>query len=251
MNSSYIRDFATVTARNMANIHTLDIINPSTAKDVEHVHSSSHTHVDEKSLTFREATSEEAHKIQQSGVSRIEAFSRLFARRHPVAILLYACILLVSIAFSLDQSTTSAYDLYATSALNRQALIGTIEIAEAIIIAVSKPFLAKICDVFSRQTAYIIILLSYVTGYIIVASAPNAAALCVGRVTAAAGQAGFDLVTDIIVGDLSPLQWRGFTSAMTSFPYLFLPFVGSKIQASLCAGTTDTCWRWGYGKSST
>lgn len=34
---------------------------------------------------------------------------------------------------------------------------------------------------------------------------------------------------------------------MTSFPYLFLPFVGSKIQASLCTGNSEDCWRWGYG----
>lgn len=199
------------------------------------------------SVDFRSADASQAREIQQSGVSRIEAFSRIFSRRHPVAILLYVCILCVAISFSLDQSTTAAYDVYATGALNRQSYIGTIEIAEAIIIAVSKPFIAKICDVFSRQTAYIIILISYVVGYIIVASAPNAAVLCVGRVISSAGQAGFDLVTDIIVGDLSPLQWRGFTSAMTSFPYLFLPFVGSKIQASLCATDTNTCWRWGYG----
>lgn len=196
---------------------------------------------------FRAAEFANAHNIQQDGVSRIEAFSRLFGRRHPVAITLYACILAVSISFCLDESTTAAYDVYATGAFNRQSYIGTIDIAQAIIIAVSKPFIAKICDVFSRQTAYIMILVSYVLGYIVVAAAPNAVALCVGRVISATGQAGFDLVTDIIVGDLSPLQWRGFTSAMTSFPYLFLPFVGSKIQASLCTGNSDDCWRWGYG----
>ncbi|PLB45227.1 hypothetical protein P170DRAFT_440373 [Aspergillus steynii IBT 23096] len=198
-------------------------------------------------ITFRMADGEKAHNVQQSGVSRIEAFSRLFGRRHPVAITLYFCILAVAVSFSLDQSTTAAYDVYATAAFNRQSYIGVIEIAEAIIIAVSKPFLAKICDVFSRQTAYILILVSYVIGYIVVATSPNAAALCVGRVISSTGQAGFDLVTDIIVGDLSPLQWRGFTSAMTSFPFLFLPFVGSKIQASFCTGNTDDCWRWGYG----
>lgn len=218
-----------------------------------------HQSLDEKSIepsiskpgrtptNFREADPEKVHEIQQNGVSRMEAFSRLFGRRHPVAITLYCCILAVAVSFSLDQSTTAAYDVYATGAYNRQAYIGTIEIAEAIIIAVSKPFIAKICDVFSRQTAYIIILVSYVIGYIVVATSNTAVGLCVGRVISSTGQSGFDLITDIIVGDLSPLQWRGFTTAMTSFPYLFLPFVGSKIQASLCSGNTNDCWRWGYG----
>ncbi|KAL2826558.1 hypothetical protein BJY01DRAFT_255956 [Aspergillus pseudoustus] len=196
---------------------------------------------------FRRVDPEKAHNLQQNGVSRIEAFSRLFHRRHPVAITMYVCILAVSVSFSLDQSTTSAYDVYATAAFNRQSYIGTIEIAEGIIVAVSKPFIAKLCDVFSRQTAYIFILVSYVIGYIVVASSPNAAALCVGRVISATGQAGLDLTTDIIVGDLTPLQWRGFVSAMTSFPYLFLPFVGSKIQASVCSSHLNNCWRWGFG----
>ncbi|KAK5050405.1 hypothetical protein LTR84_003686 [Exophiala bonariae] len=200
-----------------------------------------------KPVNFREADATKVREVQQNGVSRIEAFSRLFGRTHPVAITLYFCILAVSVAFSLDQSTTAAYDVYATGAFNRQSYIGTIEIVEAIIVAVSKPFIAKICDVFSRQTAYILILVSYVIGYIVVATSTSAAALCVGRVISSTGQSGFDLITDIIVGDLSPLQWRGFTSAMTSFPFLFLPFVGSKIQASLCTGNTDECWRWGFG----
>ncbi|KAL2857631.1 hypothetical protein BJX68DRAFT_263191 [Aspergillus pseudodeflectus] len=201
----------------------------------------------QNNVDFRSVDPEKAHNLQQKGVSRVEAFSRLFHRSHPVAITMYVCILAVSVSFCLDQSTTSAYDVYATAAFNRQSYIGTIDIAEGIIVAVSKPFIAKLCDVFSRQTAYIFILTSYVLGYIIVASAPTAPALCVGRVIAATGQAGLDLTTDIIVGDLTPLEWRGFASAMTSFPYLFLPFVGSKIQSSLCSDDTDTCWRWGFG----
>jgi MFS family permease len=217
---------------------------PLDEKSIETIGASTGTN---KPINFREADATKAREVQQNGVSRIEAFSRLFGRTHPVAITLYFSILAVSVAFSLDQSTTAAYDVYATGAFNRQSYIGTIEIVEAIIVAVSKPFIAKICDVFSRQTAYILILVSYVIGYIVVATSTSAAALCVGRVISSTGQSGFDLITDIIVGDLSPLQWRGFTSAMTSFPFLFLPFVGSKIQASLCTGNTDECWRWGFG----
>ncbi|KAL4875727.1 putative major facilitator [Aspergillus karnatakaensis] len=225
---------------------TTGIQPPPVIEDNKGPHSQEDAITPEKT-TFRSVNPSQAHQLQQHGVSRIEAFSRLFHRTHPVALTLYVCILAVSVSFSLDQSTTSSYDVYATAAFNRQSYIGTIAIVESILIAVSKPFIAKLCDVFSRQTAYIYILVSYVIGYIVVASAPNAAALCVGRVLSATGQAGLDLATDIIVGDLTPLQWRGFVSAMTSFPYLFLPFVGSKIQASVCADDINSCWRWGYG----
>ena len=111
--------------------------------------------------------------------------------------------------------------------------------------AVSKPFIAKICDVFSRQTAYTTVAIFYVVGFVVVATAQSPAAFCVGRIITEVGQAGFDLVTDIVVADLSPLEWRGIATALTSFPYIILPWVGNLIQAKLNASPEG--WRWGYG----
>lgn len=113
--------------------------------------------------------------------------------------------------------------------------------------AVSKPLIAKCCDIFSRQTAYLGVLIFYTVGYIVIASAQTGAAFAAGRVMSEVGQAGFDLITDIVVADLSPLQWRGVATALTSSPYIVLPWVGNLIQAAINGDNPETGWRWGYG----
>lgn len=92
----------------------------------------------------------------------------------------------------------------------------------------------------------------YLLGYIVVAAAPTGAALCVGRVISATGQAGLSLVTQIVIADLTPLEWRGVCTALTDFCYLFLPYVASTMVGSLCPasgspGYNPSCWRWGFG----
>ncbi|KAJ9480405.1 Glutathione exchanger 2 [Pseudozyma hubeiensis] len=207
------------------------------------VHSNKH-----KVSAVRDADASSAHEGQQPGVSRIEALYRVFPRNHPVVWLVYASLAAVAIVFSLDQSTTAAYQLYATRTLGNHAkLFGIIATVEAIINAVSKPFLAKICDVFSRQTAYLLVAIFYTVGFVVVASAQTPGAFAVGRIITEVGQAGFDLVTDIVVADLSPLEWRGVATALTSSPYILLPWVGNLIQARLNTPDRPEGWRWGYG----
>ncbi|SJX61513.1 related to Siderophore iron transporter 3 [Sporisorium reilianum f. sp. reilianum] len=196
----------------------------------------------------RDADASSAREGQQPGVSRIEALYRVFPRNSPVVWLVYASLAAVSISFSPDQSTTAAYQLYATRTLGNHAkLFGVIGTVEAIINAVSKPFIAKICDIFSRQTAYLLVAIFYTIGFVVAASAVTPGAFAVGRIITEVGQAGFDLVTDIVVADLSPLEWRGVATALTSAPYIVLPWVGNLIQARLNRPDRPEGWRWGYG----
>lgn len=82
----------------------------------------------------RDADASSAHEGQQAGVSRIEALYRVFPRNHPVVWCLYASLAAVTICFSLDQSTTAAYQLYATNTLgNHGQLFGIIATVESII----------------------------------------------------------------------------------------------------------------------
>lgn len=93
------------------------------------VHSNKH-----KVSAVRDADASSAHEGQQPGVSRIEALYRVFPRNHPVVWLVYASLAAVAIVFSLDQSTTAAYQLYATRTLGNHAkLFGIIATVEAII----------------------------------------------------------------------------------------------------------------------
>ena len=154
---------------------------------------------------------------------------------------------MVCCAFTFDSSTTGAYELFAVSYFEDHArLLGIINTVEAIINAVSKPFIAKLADMTSRQTAYCFLLVLYVVGYIVIATSQNGIALAVGRIISTVGQAGLDLVTDIIVADLTPLEWRGFFTALTSMPFIWFAWVGPEISGPIIRNSL-TGWRWGFG----
>ncbi|KAN0063625.1 Siderophore transporter fer7 [Thecaphora frezii] len=198
-------------------------------------------------LGFRDADPSSVHRIQQPGVSRVEALYRVLPRNGALVWSLYFSLAAVTLCFSLDSSTTAAYQLFGASHFGQHGkLFGIIATAESILNAVSKPLLAKLCDVFSRQTAYLCVLVFYTLGYVVLATAPNPGAFATGRILTEVGQAGFDLITDIIVADLSPLQWRGVVTALTSSPYIVLPWIGNLLQARINRDR-ENGWRWGYG----
>jgi MFS family permease len=58
------------------------------------------------------------------------------------------------------------------------------------------------------------------------------------------GNTGIDVVNDIIVADLSPLQWRGLVTSLMSAPFIVNAFVGAEIVNGIL---THSTWRWGCG----
>jgi hypothetical protein len=56
------------------------------------------------------------------------------------------------------------------------------------------------------------------------------------------GHTGLDLITDIIIADVTPLKWRGFVSALPSAPFILNAFISAEIVNSVVNGAG---WRWG------
>lgn len=136
---------------------------------------SSHSNDNKKDLLADEESGNQAHgqsfskdsdrpasdvvEQQQRGVRSIEALYRVFGKNSLAIWSLYLALAALVCAFTLDNSTTSSYQVIGASAFGQHgSLMGSIDTAEAIIIAVSKPFLAKIADISSRQTAYSVVL---------------------------------------------------------------------------------------------
>ncbi|KAM5539164.1 hypothetical protein V8D89_007037, partial [Ganoderma adspersum] len=147
----------------------------------------------------------------------------------------HARIGLASYIYSLDDNTTSNYQPFATSAFGKHGLISTIQVAQSIIVACGKPVIAKFADVTSRATAYLIV------RYIVIASAQNVGALAAGIVLYAVG---LQLLTSVIVADITTLKWRGLVSGLTSAPFIINAFVSANIATQVLQRSG---WRWGYG----
>ncbi|CAE6414472.1 unnamed protein product, partial [Rhizoctonia solani] len=174
------------------------------------------------------------------GVARVEALHRHLNRTWKW--ILYVSIGALSYVYSLDTNTTPSYLPIATSEFGRHSFIGTIGTADGIITAVGKPCIAKIADLWSRPVAYTVVLVFYIIGYILVASARTVYAVAGGMIMYTVGHTGLFLVTDIIVSDISPLDWRGFAVGLTSAPAILNSFISAEIVNSVEAGPG---WRWG------
>ncbi|KAI0690338.1 drug:h+ antiporter [Cerioporus squamosus] len=184
----------------------------------------------------------EAEEDAHLGVKAVEAAERVYGRYSKW--FLFVGIGLASYIYSLDGQTTYNYLPFATSAYDKHSLISTIQVAQSVIIACGKPVIAKFADVRSRAQAYLVVLLFYVLGYIVIASAHGVGSLAAGIILYAVGYTGLQLLTSVIVADITTLKWRGLVSGLTSAPFIINAFIGSNVATSVLE---HAGWRWGYG----
>ncbi|KAI6037915.1 major facilitator superfamily domain-containing protein [Pisolithus marmoratus] len=178
---------------------------------------------------------EEAHV----GARKVEAALQVYGRYSRWG--LFTSLALASFVYSLDASTTSAYLTFATSSFGEHSLIGAITVVQSLIVAVGKPVIAKIADVSSRGTAYVTVLCFYVLGYSVIASAPSVGAILGGIILYAIG---LQLLTQIVIADITTLTWRGLVVSLASAPFIINAFVGPNISSAVIE---HLGWRWGYG----
>ncbi|KAJ8507930.1 hypothetical protein ONZ45_g9738 [Pleurotus djamor] len=177
-----------------------------------------------------------------AGVQKVEATHKVFGRFSKW--FLFISLGLAAYIYSLDGTTTYNYAAFAASEFGHHSLIGSISVAQSIIVAVGKPVIARIADISSRGTAYVAVLLFYVVGYIVIASAKNVGALAGGVVVYAIGYTGLQLLTQVVIADITTLKWRGLVSSLMSAPFIINAFVGANIATNVLQGAG---WRWGYG----
>ncbi|KAI0755989.1 drug:h+ antiporter [Irpex lacteus] len=178
----------------------------------------------------------------QLGVKTVEAAQKVYGPHSKW--FLFLGLALASYIYSLDGTTTYTYLAYATSAFGEHSLISSVQVAQSVIIACGKPVIAKLADTTSRGTAYLSVLLFYVIGYIVIASAQNIGAVAAGIILYAVGYTGLQLLTQVIIADITTLKWRGLVSSLTSTPFIINAFVGANISTAVL---NHAGWRWGYG----
>ncbi|CCH46047.1 Siderophore iron transporter [Wickerhamomyces ciferrii] len=188
------------------------------------------------------------HKVYHSrGVQRAENVKVLMDSTKNgkfFRIIMSISLLICAWVYTLDSSTTYNYGPYATSQFNKHSMLSTLQIATKIMGSVCKPMLAKFSDVTSRPATYILALVLYTLGYIVVASSKTISAYIIGEVFVAIGGSGISLMNSIIAADLTPLKYRGLLIGILGSPYLITTwFSGLIVEAIL--GRDH--WRWGYG----
>lgn len=196
------------------------------------------------------STQDDTHEqspTYHSGVTKVEAFNSVLRKSGAAGkALLYTLIVSIGLtmfAYALDQGITYQFTAITASAFSQHSKVGAISTTGQIVRAVSKPFIGKMADVTSRPTTYAIVLVFYAIGFAVAASGTSIAAYAVGYCFTAFGKSGLDLLGDVIVGDLTTLQWRGFWGALLSTPFIVTTFIDGFISDAFIPNN----WRWGLG----
>ncbi|KAF2177083.1 hypothetical protein K469DRAFT_742693 [Zopfia rhizophila CBS 207.26] len=165
----------------------------------------------------------------QAGVKKVERFSAVLYNSDRSGRILHFILIgstgLTMFAYALDQDITGQFNVIAASSFWHHAEVGAVNTASQIIRTISKPFIAKLSDVTSLPTTYVVVLAFYVIGFVVAATCADIGACITGISFTAFGKSGLDLLSDITVGDLTPLEWRAFWGGMLSTPFLITVFV--------------------------
>ncbi|KAG9225332.1 hypothetical protein CCMSSC00406_0006281 [Pleurotus cornucopiae] len=182
---------------------------------------------------------DEAHR----GVRKVEAIHRVFGRYSKWA--LFISLGLAAYIYSLDGTTTYNYLSFATSGFGHHSLISSIQVAQAVIVAVGKPVIARIADVSSRGTAYVFVRELPIARFVPLSDKYTDSYSSLGdERSAVLRHRGLQLLTQVIIADITTLKWRGLVSALMSTPFIINAFVGSNISTNILQ---NSGWRWGYG----
>ncbi|KAH8887119.1 MFS general substrate transporter [Thozetella sp. PMI_491] len=148
------------------------------------------------------------------------------------------------IIYEIDNSTVYIYNNYSTSDFDSLSLLATLGTATSIVFAVVKPPIAKLSNVIGRGQTYLMTISFYVLGYILMASASTINTYAAGAVFYTVGQSGTNIMTDIVISDITTARWRAFAIGLSFFPFLITPWCSAFIVESVIGGIG---WRWGIG----
>ncbi|ORX37004.1 major facilitator superfamily domain-containing protein [Kockovaella imperatae] len=181
-----------------------------------------------------------AVEVRVDGAAKLEAVHQAWDKKLQWAV--FIGIALSAYIYSLDGVTTWQYLSYATSTVLKQSLSGTISTAQAIIIAIGKPLMAKLADVMGRAETMLLVAVLYVLGYILIATAHSIGQIAAGEIIYAFGYTGLQMLQQIIIADLTSLRWRGLATSLLTAPFIINNFVAGAIAQGVLPN-----WRLGYG----
>jgi MFS family permease len=170
----------------------------------------------------------------------------------------------MAFAVSLDLQCTSLLTIYATSSFSSHSLVSTVAVIQGVLfgndmtlvvsavwgamltdsIAVVKPPMAKIADVFGRLEAFSLSVLIYVIGYIQMANSNNVRTYASAQIFFAAGFTGLQILQQVFVADTTNLLNRALFSSLPDTPFLVTVWIGPLLAGSILE---HNGWRLGYG----
>uniref|UniRef100_V5GMA8 Major facilitator super n=2 Tax=Kalmanozyma brasiliensis (strain GHG001) TaxID=1365824 RepID=V5GMA8_KALBG len=189
---------------------------------------------------------EDQHLLKGTSSERereVESPRQLWRKRRGLYLLVYSAIFCVAYVTSLDSNTGYLYLNFACSEYGALASFSTVAIVQQMVFAVAKPPIAKLSDVVGRPQAYVLSLVFYVCGYIIVATTGSLRSLIGGICLQSAGTTGIQVLQSIIIADTTTAKWRGLVIGIVNLPFLInFAVAGPMVDLVMRHGG----WRFGF-----
>lgn len=174
------------------------------------------------------------------GVKRIEIISSQY--RLTGKLVVFFAVFLVAYTYGLDGGIRYVFQAQATASYSTHSLLSTINVIRAVVAAAAQVVVARLSDVFGRMEIFIVSVLFYVVGTIIESQAYDVQRFAGGSVLYQIGYTGIILVVELIVADMSFLNWRLAAAFVPALPFLINTWISGNITGDL-----GYQWSWGIG----
>lgn len=144
----------------------------------------------------------------------------------------------------MQEVVVGALNPFVASALGFHSLSAAVTIVSSIIGGITKLPLAKILDLWGRPQGLTIMLIIWVLGFIMTASAHSIETYAAANVFFSVGAQGVSYCVTIFIADTSTLRNRPLALAFATSPYIITPWMAGPIADSVRSGLG---WRWGFG----
>ncbi|CUM62663.1 uncharacterized protein PRCAT00000217001 [Priceomyces carsonii] len=177
------------------------------------------------------------------GVRKIEIlnaqYENIFLR-----IILFVCVFFVAYCYGLDGTVRGTLQNYATDSYNSHPLYSTVNVIKSVVAAAAQPTYARLSDRFGRLELVFVSMIFYSMGTIIESQAYDIKRFAGGAVLYQIGYSGIIILLQVIVADLSNLNWRLAVSFVPALPFIINTWVSAEVVNSLYPTHS---WNYGIG----
>ncbi|KAF4339836.1 siderochrome-iron transporter [Fusarium beomiforme] len=178
----------------------------------------------------------------QIGIQKAEAVALVWSKK--TVYITYAWIWVCFFMLAFQQSILNNVTYYAYSDFQQAPQIATAQILSSIIGGVLKLPIAKVLNIWGRAEGFVVFVIVYLVGMIILASSNGPDSYAAGYVLYYIGYSAVYFIMDVFIADTSGLRNRAFAFAFVSTPFICTAFTGPLGAQSFIKVSS---WRWAIG----